>query len=202
MENSVIQLYSTALSGHGHRVELLLNMLDLPYQFIAAPPEVRVTDDFFQLNQLRQIPVLIDGELVLSDSNAIMVYLVKKYAPNSHWLPEDPIGAAEVQRWLSIAAGEVKFGAAIARAIKLFNGAGHLDYAQSIAKRLLDFMQAHLYGRKWLATEHVTIADLACYSYIAHAPEGGISLDAYPAVLEWIKQVESLTGFSEMVKSN
>lgn len=45
---------------------------------------------FLKLNPLGQIPVLEDNDLVLADSNAIMVYLVKRYAPGSFWLPEDP----------------------------------------------------------------------------------------------------------------
>ena len=43
-------------------------------------------------------------------------------------------------------------------------------------------MEEHLAERDYLATAHPTIADLACYSYVAHAPEGGISLKPYPAV--------------------
>lgn len=135
-----IKLYSTQLSGHGHRVELLLKMLGLDYQFIDTPASIRLTDAFYQLNPMQQIPVLIDGDLVLTDSNAILVYLAKKYAPQSHWLPEDPIGAAQVQKWLSIAAGEVKFGAAVARAIVLFKQKNDLTNAQSIAKRVLLLM--------------------------------------------------------------
>ena len=193
-----IKLYSTQLSGHGHRVELLLKMLGLDYQFIDTPASIRLTDAFYQLNPMQQIPVLIDGDLVLTDSNAILVYLAKKYAPQSHWLPEDPIGAAQVQKWLSIAAGEVKFGAAVARAIVLFKQKNDLTNAQNIAKRVLLLMQSHLEHRTWLATDQVTIADLACYSYIARAPEGGISLDEFPAVTAWLNRVEALEHFQAM----
>jgi glutathione S-transferase len=89
-----IVLHGTELSGHCHRVELLLRMLDLPYRFVAAPVEIRSTVEFQRLNPLRQIPMLPDSDLTFADSNSILVYLAKRYAPGSPWLPEDPVGAA------------------------------------------------------------------------------------------------------------
>src|SRR5262249_57136209 len=116
MSEPTILLHGTELSGHAHRVALLLRILGLPYRFVVAPPEVRRTPEFLKLNPLGQIPVLEDGPLVLADSNAIMVYLERRYAPGSPWLPEEPVAAAQVQRWLSIAAGGVVYGCASARA--------------------------------------------------------------------------------------
>ncbi|CAI0893293.1 Dichloromethane dehalogenase [Serratia liquefaciens] len=73
-----LKLYGTPLSGHVHRVALLLSMLELPYEFIESPAEVRQSEAFRRLNPLGQIPVLVDGDLTLADSNAILVYLAKK----------------------------------------------------------------------------------------------------------------------------
>ena len=201
MSEPAIVLHGTELSGHAHRVVLLLRMLGLPYRFVAAPPEVRRTPEFLKLNPLGQIPVLEDRPLVLADSNAIMVYLVRRYASGSSWLPEEPVVAAQVQRWLSIAAGEVMHGCAIARAIKQFNAPWDHKQATRVAERLLRFMEQHLAGRTFLAADHATIADLACYSYVAHAPEGGIALDPYPAVRAWIARVEALPQFVPMPAS-
>jgi len=195
MSEPAIVLHGTELSGHAHRVVLLLRMLGLPYRFVAAPPEVRRTPEFLKLNPLGQIPVLEDGPLVLSDSNAIMVYLVRRYAPGSPWLPEEPAAAAQTQRWLSIAAGEVMWGCAVARAIKHFNAPWDHGQAVRIAERLLRFMEQHLAGRTYLAAEHPTIADLACYSYVAHVPEGGVSLASYSSVRAWLARVEALPQF-------
>lgn len=200
MTNPPMILHTTPYSGHGHRVELLLSMLDLPYVVSHAPAEVRQTEAFRRLNPLGQIPVLEDGDLVLCDSNAILVHLAKTHAPGSHWLPEDPKGAAAVQRWLSIAAGEVMYGPATARMVVQWNFPGSLDLARTIAARLLVFMEQHLADRTWLATDHVSIADLACWAYVAHAPEGGISLDPYPAIRAWIARVEALPKFKAIPK--
>jgi glutathione S-transferase len=201
MASDEIILHGTELSGHAHRVELLLRMLGLPYRFVAAPATVRATPEFHQLNPLRQIPVLQDGDLTLADSNSILVYLAKRYAPGSAWLPEDPVGAAQVQRWLSIAAGEVMHGPATARMVTQFNFQGDLQRAKQIAARLLNFMNEHLKARRFLAAEHATIADLACYSYVAHAPEGGIPLGEYPSVLAWLHRVEALPHFKPIPPS-
>jgi len=203
MPAPALTLYGTPLSGHCHRVALLLSMLELPYQSVEAPATVRQSEAFLKLNPLGQIPVLVDDGLVLADSNAILVYLVKRYAPGSHWLPEDAVHAAAVQRWLSIAAGEVRHGPASARMRTLWNMPGEVEpaLAANIAHRLLRMMDAHLADRSFLASGHPSIADLACYSYIAHAPEGRISLDAYPAVRAWIGRVEALPRFMPMPSS-
>jgi glutathione S-transferase len=201
MSQTEIILHGTELSGHAHRVELLLRMLGLPYRYEDAPAAVRATPEFRKLNPLGQIPVLQDGDLTLADSNAILVYLAKRYAPASQWLPEEPVAAAQVQRWLSIAAGEVMHGPAIARMVAQFNLPDDPNRAKKIAARLLPFMDEHLKTRSFLAAEHVTIADLACYSYVGHAPEGGIALDQYPAVQRWLRRVESLPNFKPIPPS-
>ncbi|HEY0062249.1 MAG TPA: glutathione S-transferase [Telluria sp.] len=198
---STLILHGTKLSGHAHRVELLLRMLKLPFEYVNAPADVRAGAAFRLLNPLGQIPVLQDGALTLADSNAILVYLVKRYAAGSSWLPEDAQGAYAVQRWLSVAAGEVRFGPSMARAAALWQAPCDRDGAAAISKRLLAFMEAHLAGRDFLAAPHATIADLACYSYIAHAPEGGIAIDAFPALQAWLRRVEALPDFVAMPAS-
>lgn len=192
-------LHGTRLSGHTHRVQLFLHLLDLPYAFADSPADVRRSAAFRSLNPLGQIPVLQDGDAVLADSNAILVYLAKRYAAGTAWLPEDPVGAARVQRWLSQAAGEIMFGPATARVQARFYDTGVPPaLSQALAARVLGLMDGELAARDWLAADHPTIADVACYSYVAHAPEGGIALDPYPHVRAWIARVQALPGFVAM----
>ncbi|MFP5392712.1 MAG: glutathione S-transferase N-terminal domain-containing protein, partial [Gammaproteobacteria bacterium] len=73
MNTSPIVLHGLKLSGHVHRVELLLRMLELPFEYAAVDAEGRADAAFAALNPLRQIPVLQDGELTLADSSAILV---------------------------------------------------------------------------------------------------------------------------------
>lgn len=194
MTASTIVIHGVPLSGHTHRVVCFLNILGLPHRLVDGSAPVRKSPEFLALNPLGQVPVLQDGDLVLSDSNAILMYLAKRYAPGSTWWPDEPIAAAQVQRWLSIAAGEMRFGPAAARVIKLWNGPGSLADAQALGARLLAFMDVHLTGRAFLATEHPTIADISGYPYIARAPEGGISLEPFPHVRAWLARVEALPG--------
>lgn len=193
-----ITLYGTPPSGHAHRVEALLKLLGLPYSYVTATADVRQTPGFLALNPLGQIPVLQDGDTVICDSTAILIYLVETYAPDSPWLPRDPKTRAEVQRWLSIASAEVRFGPAAARAVTQWNMAGNLDTAKAIAARLFNFMEAHLTDRAFLAAPHPTVADLACHAYIAHAPEGGIDLSPYPHIQTWLSRVAAIPGFTDM----
>jgi glutathione S-transferase len=195
MPASDILLHGDVFSGHTHRVRLLLRMLDIPFRFVPAPAEVRQTPEFRALNPLRQIPVLQDGALTLADSNAILVYLCKRYDPAGTWLPEEPAAAAHVERWLSIATGEIRYGPGLARLIAQFGVPGDAAWAGQIAARILAFMDEHLESRAFLAADHATIADLACYSYVACAPEGGIALAPYPHVRAWLGRVEALPKF-------
>ena len=198
MTKTEIVLHGMDLSGHTHRVALMLNALGLTYRFEDAPGPVRATPAFLALNPLGQIPVLQDGDLVLADSNAILVYLARRYAPDTAWSPQEPVAAARVQRWLSIAAGEVMHGPAMARMIALFGVPDDPARAAGIAARVLTFMDGHLTDRDFLAADHVTIADLACYSYVAHAPDGGVDLASYPAVRAWLTRVEAQPWFQAM----
>ncbi|MFL6634799.1 MAG: glutathione S-transferase family protein [Massilia sp.] len=192
-------LHGTRLSGHTHRARLFLHLLGLTYEFADSPADVRNAPAFRALNPLGQIPVLEDGDVVLADSNAILVYLAKRHAPGSGWLPEDPVGAARVQRWLSQAAGEIMFGPAAARVSARFYDTGvPAALSQTLAARVLGLMEGELTARDWLVGAAPTIADIACYSYIAHAPEGGIALDPYPQVRAWIARVQALPGFVPM----
>lgn len=196
-----IRLHGVPLSGHAHKVEMLLRLLDLPFDYVEAGRDERQSDAFARLNPLRQIPVLEDGEVVLADSNAILVYLARRYDSDGPWLPADPLAAAQVQRWLSISAGEIKFGPANARAVHLFGNPTNLADAQAVAVRLLGFMDAELATRDWLAGPGPTLADIACYPYISTAPEGDIDLTPYAHVRAWIGRVEALPRVKPMPRA-
>ncbi len=191
-------LYGAEHSGHTHRVTLLLDMLGLAYRFEPTPGPQRRTPQFLALNPLGQVPVLQEGTTIIADSNAILVYLALAYDAQRRWLPADPLHAAQVQRWLSIAAGELRQGPCTARLIAQWGAPGDAAAAVQIARRLLEFMEGHLQRSDWLAAGHATIADLAHYAYIAHAPEGGIGLQHYPAILAWLARMRSLPHFSPM----
>ncbi|MFC5473875.1 glutathione S-transferase family protein [Paraherbaspirillum soli] len=197
-----IRLYRFAFSGHAHRVQLFLSLLGLPYEMIDV--DLRKGEhkkpEFLAKNPFGQVPVIEDGEVTLSDSNAILVYLATKYG-DQRWLPRDPVGAASVQRFLSVAAGEIFRGPAIARVANLFGLPLDGDAARATAHHLFGILEQHLATRAFLVDAQATIADVAAYSYIAHAPEGGIALDAYPNLRSWLSRIEALPGFVPMQAS-
>jgi glutathione S-transferase len=194
-----IRLHTTLLSGHGHRVKLFLTLLGLPFEVIelnmAAGDNRR--PEYLKLNPFGQVPTIEDGDTVLFDSNAILVYLAKRYGDPS-WLPEDALGAAAVQRWLSLAAGQIAYGPCAARLVTVFGAPLNLDTAQKIAHKLFDVLDAELASKPFAAGDHVSIADIAAHTYIAHAPEGGVSLDPYPNIRAWLRRVEALPRFIAM----
>lgn len=196
-----IKLYRSVISGHAHRAELFLSLLGLPY--VAIDLDLRAgqqrAPDFLALNVFGQVPVIDDNGTVVADSNAILVYLAMKHG-EPHWLPLDPVGAAAVQRWLTVAAGEIAFGPATARLGKAFGMPVDIDAATRRAERLFAVMERELAARPWLCGASVTIADIAGYSYIARAPEGGISLDPYPSIRAWLARIEALPRFLPMIE--
>lgn len=198
-----LQLLRYSLSGHSHRVELMLALLDLPHVLldIDLAAGAHKTAEFLAMNAFGQVPVLRDGDTTIADSNAILVYLAGRYGDES-WLPRAPIEAAAVQRWLSVAAGQIAHGPAAARLVNVFGAP--LPAAELIARShaLLGVMERHLATRTFLAADHATIADVASYTYVAHAPEGGVSLADYPNVRGWLARIEALPRFVPMATSH
>ncbi|MGF6484190.1 glutathione S-transferase family protein [Paraburkholderia sp. JPY419] len=194
-----IKLYTTRLSGHGHRVKLFLTLLDLPFELIELDMKAGENrkPEYLALNPFGQVPTIRDGELTLFDSNAILVYLAKRYGDAS-WLPDDPLGAAAVQRWLSLAAGQIAYGPCAARLVTVFGAPLDHERAKQIAVKLFDVIDAELAGKPFVAGAHATIADIAAHTYIAHAPEGGVSLQPYPNIRAWLSRVEALPRFIAM----
>ncbi|WP_206950820.1 glutathione S-transferase family protein [Trinickia acidisoli] len=194
-----IRLHAARLSGHAHRAKLFLSLLDLPFETIEVDLRAREqkTPAFLAMNPFGQVPVIEDGDTVLFDSNAILVYLAKRYG-NPSWLPEDPLGAAHVTQWLSIAAGQIAHGPCAARLVKLFGDTLDHDVAVRTAVKLFDVIEPEFGKRPFAVGVHPTIADVAAYTYIAHAPEGGIALAPYPNIRAWLARVEALPGFVAM----
>lgn len=197
-----IRFHSFALSGHCHRVALFLSLLDLPHETIEVnlPGGEHKQPAFLAKNPFGQVPMIEDGQRVIADSVAILVYLAAEYG-NGEWTPVNSQEAAEQQRWFAQAAGPLAFGAAAARVHKLFKTPLDFASAQARAHGLLRVMNAHLDKQDFLIGNRVSLADLAHYAYVARAPEGDIALDDYANVRCWLQRIESLPRFVAMPKS-
>jgi len=200
---STLTLYRHPLSGHAHRAELFLSLLGLDAELIDVDllASAHKSADFLAMNPYGQVPVLQDGDLTISDSNAILVYLASRYDSDGQWLPKDAVLAAQVQQYLSLAASKIANGPATARLITLFGAPLDADKAIELAHSTLQVLEQQLEGREWLVGEQVTLADIANYGYIAHAPEGNVSLAEYVNVRNWLNRIEQLPGFVAMARS-
>ena len=199
-----IRFYHHPLSGHAHRVRLFMSLLKLPFEAIEVDllRGEQKRPEFLALNPFGQVPVIQDGDVTLADSNAILTYLALRYGGDEggHWLPRDPVGAAQVQRWLSVAAGPLVNGPGNARVNILFRRP-HDPRCGEIAHTLFTRLDTHLATQPFLVGEHATIADIALHTYTAHAPEGGVSLQPFVHMRAWLERVEALPGFVGMARS-
>jgi len=192
-----MKLYDFSLSGHAHRAALFLSLTGVPHERVEVDLAggAHKQPEFLAINAFGEVPVLQDGGVIIADSNAILVYVARKVGP-SHWLPSDLLGEARVQRWLSVAAGKLAYGACAARLITVFGATFNADEVIGRAHATLEVMEKTLATSRWIVeTEEPTIADIALYSYTARAPEGNVDLSGYPAVRNWLYRIERLPGF-------
>ena len=201
--SNAIKLFRHPLSGHAHRVELLLSLLNVPTElvFVDLAKGAHKQAEFLAINPFGQVPAIDDNGTVLSDSNAILVYLAKKYDTSGRWLPAEPVDAAKVQRWLSVAAGQIASGPATARLITVFGAPYDAESTIARSHALLQVVEKELTNSPFLAGNTATLADVAGYTYIAHAPEGNVSLADYPQVRAWLASIEALPGFVPMQRT-
>lgn len=162
-----IRVYGAKLSGHTHRVLLFLSLLELPFELVEVDMKAGEHKGarFLAKNPLGQVPVIEDGATVLCDSNAILVYLASEY-DNGKWLPRDPLGAAGVQRWFSLATGEILRGPGFARLVNLFGAPHNHDQAKATAVALFKTLDGNCAAsalhwarrRLWPTSRHTPIS--------------------------------------------
>lgn len=195
----MIELYDFELSGNCYKVRLMLSLLGLEAKLVpvALMKGSQKSPQFLKLNPLGQVPVLTDGDVVIRDAQAILVYLARRYG-GEEWLPTQAESMSKVVQWLSTAANEIQHGVAAARLYYLFNAQVNLDLAQEKAHQILQILDKHLQERDWLECDRPTIADVACFPYVGLAPDGKISLEAYPHVTHWIDRIKKLPGYVDI----
>jgi glutathione S-transferase len=198
-----IKLHRHPLSGHSHRAQLALSLLGVPHELVDVDlmKGAHKASEFVKLSPFGQVPLLDDHGTTVFDSNAILVYLATKYDADRRWLPRDPKDQADVQAWLSVAAGPIAFGPAAARLITVFGAKINPQDVIGRAHALLKVMDGQLATRQFLVGNAATLADIAGYSYISAAPEGNVDLSDYPHVRAWLARVEALPGFVPFQKT-
>lgn len=198
-KEQIMKLYDLESSGNCYKVRLFAALAQIPLDIVAVDflDGAHKRPPLIELNPWGQLPILVDGDLVLRDSQAILVYLAAQYAGQT-WFPRDAAGMAQVTQWLSTAANEVQNGPAAARLVDKFGYALDKDDTLRRSARILPLIEAHLAAHQWLALARPTIADCAIFPYVALAPEGGVALADYPHIRQWIERVKALPHFLAM----
>jgi len=194
-----MELHDLELSGNCYKVRLFLALIQQPYtlrpvDFLEGEHK---NEESIKRNVFGEIPVFIDGDLILRDSQAILVYLARKFE-RTDWYPTTPADEAKVVQWLMVAESEIARGPNDARLHDKFGYQLDIELARNKSTRILDILNDHLSDRDWLELDRPTIADLACFPYVALSHEGGISLEPYPAIQSWIERIKALPNFVSM----
>ncbi len=195
-----IKLFHYDLSGSSYKVRLLLSLFDVKYEIVIVDlmkGEYK-SPKFSRLNPFGQVPVLINEDIVLQDSQAILVYLARKYG-DKHWLPKDAESLSRIVCWLSVTAGEISQEVGAARLFYLLNRKNiDIKIATQKSAFILQQIEQHLTEREWLELDLPTIDYIAVLPYVALAPDGKIALDSYPHIQTWIDRIKQLSGFVGM----
>ena len=194
-----MKLYNLDVSGNCYKVRLLCALLDVPVELISVDflEGAHKRSPLIDLNVFGQLPILDDDDFILRDSQAILVYVARKWGGEA-WLPMDPASMAVVTQWLMVAENEIARGPGAARLHDKFGYRLDVVEAREKAKHILSIMDQHLETRAWLAVDRPSIADIACMPYVALSWEGGVSLDPYPAVAAWVERIKKLPRFIPM----
>jgi glutathione S-transferase len=201
-----VKLYSHPESGNSYKVRLLMAFLGVDYDRIDVDllSDAQHQPAFLAVNPRGEVPALVDGDIVLRDSAAILLYVAGRHGPRPWW-SDDIAEQADIQQWLAFAASWVQYGVFTARALVAYgmpaNGlpasftGESLEGAQIRGRKSLDILEQHLRAQPWLACGRPTIADIAVFPYVALAPMGDIDLGPWPAVRNWIARFRALPGF-------
>jgi len=189
-------------SGNCHKVRLLLEHLGARYQWKevdSADGQTR-TPAFLALNPNGKVPVVQrDDGRVLTESNAILCWL----ADGTPYLPVDGWQRAQALSWMFFEQYSHEPYIAVARFISGWTPAdsprrADLPRLRERGHDALAVMERHLAANRWFTGSEYGVADIALFAYTVVAEDGGIALDAYPAIRHWLQDVAMQPGFVAM----
>lgn len=199
----MIKLYDHVVSGNCYKVRLALSQLGVAYERINVDifRGEQGKPEFIALNPNKKIPVFVDGDFILWESNGILLYIGKKFAPNNLY-SEDPKVFGAVTQWLFFGKTTIDPALARARFVTRFvpkenQNEKELDALREAGKSALQILNDHLKKHDFLAGFY-SIADIGCYAYVHTAEEGELSLSPFPAVLSWCDRIRSQPRYISM----
>jgi glutathione S-transferase len=192
-------LYATPLSANGRKALAVCRHLGL------EPTTVLVnvyggegqTPEFLAKSPLGKVPVLVDGDLVLSESNAILEYVSEAYGECRLWSRE-PRRRADISRWLFWEASQWQpaivplLTSFVARELSLAGSRAEVsvDWGEPAFVRQAAFLDAHLAGRPFLAGDELTLADFSVAAMMMYVRHAEFPVEAYPHIVAWYERIE------------
>jgi glutathione S-transferase len=192
-------VYGFSVSGNCHKVRLLLDQLEQPYRWVevdSAAGETH-TPEFLARNPNAKVPVLeLDDGRTLPESNAILCWL----AEGTPFLPDDRWERAQALRWMFFEQYSHEPYVAVARFICGWTPAdsprrADLPRLRERGHQALAVMERHLASNRWFTGPQYGVADIALFAYTSVAHHGGIALDGYPAIRDWLARVAATPHF-------
>ena len=203
----MLKLYDYELSGNCFKIRWFLNILGIEYESVAVefyPSKEHKSAWFKEINPLGQLPVIDDNGFRLRDAQAILVYIATKYDSSGNWYPShDASQTGEIAQWLSFA-DSLTATISSARLTTTFFFDFDLEECQTGGHKLLRILDEHLWFQEqqqleWICRgSHPSLAEIACFPYVALSEEGGISRQEYAAVRRWTDRVKRIPGFIGM----
>ncbi|MEP2978351.1 MAG: glutathione S-transferase family protein [Lentilitoribacter sp.] len=203
-------LYDYALSGNCYKIRLFASILGIKYDRVAVefyPSAEHKSEKMLQISPAGTLPLLKTNNMVLSETSAMLFWLAKNFDAPDHWWPKDDISTqTQILQWMGFA-GDLTSTIGQGRLNALFQTPIDKDKVVKGGRAALRKIEAHLTeqsfdGNRFLTGPNPTIADIACFPYVALSPDVGANIgldhDEYPAIRNWIYAIKSLDGFIPM----
>ncbi len=199
----MIKAYGSSTSGNCWKVATVLKLTGQPFQWVEVNSNAggTRTAEYLALNPNGKVPIVqLDDGAVITESNAILLH----FADGTHLLPPPGLARTRVTEWLFFEQYSHEPYIAVARNWIAYQGATE-KYAARLPEiwerghRALAVMERRLAGRTYLASDQLSIADLALYAYTHVAYEGDFDLTPYPGIRGWLNRVAAEPGLTSIL---
>ena len=193
------KLYCFGESGNAYKAALTLTLADMEWEpvFVDFFNGATRTPEFRAINEMGEVPVLVDGETTLTQSGVILDYISSKSGKLGG---RSAAERREVLRWLfwdnhrlSGMAGSTRFLMNFLAEDK--RPAGVIPFQQGRLKASYTILNTHLSNQTWVAGQTVTIADLSCCGYLYYPEPFGFVRADWPHIDRWLDRISALPGW-------
>ncbi|XP_068846387.1 glutathione S-transferase theta-1 isoform X1 [Capricornis sumatraensis] len=202
-----LELYLDLLSQPCRAVYIFAKKNRIPFELrtVDLRKGQHLSDAFAQVNPLQKVPVLKDGDFVLTESVAILLYLARKYKVPDHWYPQDPQACARVDEYLAWQHTALRRNCLRAlwhKQVMLPVFLGELVSPETLAATLAELDMAlqvlegkFLQDQAFLTGPHISLADLVAITELMHPVGAGCQVfKGRPKLAAWRQRVEAAVG--------